>query len=57
MNCDFKALIVGWQRKGKTCPCCREVASKVTSRRLARRRLAQKDRKILLADDVAATDE
>lgn len=54
MNCPFKAFIVGWRRGGRTCPCCREVGSKTTSRRLARRRLAQKDRKVLLADDDAA---
>ena len=56
MNCDFKAHIVGWRGHGHTCPCCREVASKTTSRRLARRRLAQKDRKVLLAGDAAADE-
>lgn len=42
---DMKRNIVGWRGHGHTCPCCREVPDKVTSRRLARRRLAQQDRR------------
>ena len=45
MNCDFKRHISGFRGKGKTCPCCREVSGKVESRRLARHRLANEDRR------------
>ena len=44
MNC-FKRHISGFRGKGKTCPCCREVGGKVESRRLARHRLANEDRR------------
>lgn len=43
---DLKRNIDGW-RHGRTCPCCREVADKAVSRRLARRRLRQADRRDL----------
>ena len=49
---DFKRNIQGFKGRVKyhgrskgTCPCCREVACKSTSRRLARRRLRQADRR------------
>jgi len=45
MNCDFKRHIFGFRGKGKTCPCCREINNKVESRRLARHRLANEDRR------------
>ena len=42
---DFKRNIKGYRRDSATCPCCREVNCKATSRRLARRRLRQADRR------------
>ena len=50
---DMKRNIVGWRGHGQTCPCCREVPDKDVSRRLARRRLAQKDRRDLLAAEAS----
>ena len=46
---DFKRNVKGWRRGGATCPCCREVNCKSTSRRLARRRLRQADRRAAAA--------
>lgn len=45
MNCDFKRHINGFRGGGFTCLCCREVRGKVESRRLARHRLANEDRR------------
>ena len=41
---DFKRQIEGFRRTGRTCPCCRETGVK-HSRKLARRRLKQADRR------------
>ena len=40
----FKRSIKGYRKGGKVCPCCMETTKK-ESRRLARRRLKQSDRK------------
>lgn len=48
---DFKRNIKGYRRDSATCPCCREVDCKATSRRLARRRLRQADRRLDGEDD------
>jgi hypothetical protein len=41
---DFKRHIEGYRRNGRTCPCCRET-DVISSRRLARRRMKQADRR------------
>lgn len=40
----FRGRVRGFSNGSGTCPCCREVKCKSTSRRLARRRLRQADR-------------
>ena len=54
---DFKRNIQGFRgrvrhhgRSKGTCPCCREINCKATSRRLARRRLRRADRKAATPD-------
>ena len=41
---DFKKKIAGYRGSGRTCGCCQETDIKA-SRKLARTRLAQEDRK------------
>ena len=41
----FRGRVRGFSNGSGTCPCCREVNCKSTSRRLARRRLRQADRR------------
>lgn len=45
----FRGRVRGFSNGSGTCPCCREVNCKSTSRRLARRRLRQADRRAAAA--------
>lgn len=49
MKCEFKRNIPGWRGGGGAGRFCREFSGKVESRRLARHRLANEDRRDLAA--------
>jgi len=52
---DFKRHIEGYRRGGRTCPCCRETTV-ISSRRLARRRMKQADRREAEAQEPAGDE-